>query len=187
MKAKVKNINKRTHKLLLVAGCTVVLSACGANIDDLVIYTQQVKANTSVNIVPYPEFTALPSVSYEANDRRSPFTRSMQEQVETVAAQTPNCQQPNTDRRKQALENYGLDGLQMAGVFTSNGRKYALIKANDGSLHKVTSGSYVGLFNGQVQQIKSNEILIKEMLPDGAGCWKRDPSSASSRSPSSSP
>lgn len=172
MKAKVRNINKLTQKLLLVASCTLVLSACGANIDDLVVYTQQVKANTSVNIVPYPEFTALPSVSYEASDRRSPFTRSMQEQVEAVAAQTPNCEQPNTDRRKQALESYGLDGLQMAGVFTSNGRKYALIKANDGSLHKVTSGSYVGLFHGRVQQIKSNEILIKEMLPDGAGCWK---------------
>jgi len=30
----------------------------------------------------------------------------------------------------------------------------------------------VGLFHGRVVAIKKDEILIKEMLPDGAGCWK---------------
>ncbi|MFT6737924.1 MAG: type IV pilus assembly protein PilP, partial [Kangiellaceae bacterium] len=89
-----------------------------------------------------------------------------------TAIQRPNCQQPNPNRSKQTLENFGLDGLEMAGVFTNNGRKYALVKANDGSLHKVTQGSYIGLFNGRVSTIRNSEILIEEMLPDGAGCWK---------------
>lgn len=150
----------------------VVLSGCGASIDDLVVYTEQVKANTEVNIVPYPEFKVLPSVDYDSNSLRSPFMRSLRNESTAIAIQTANCKQPNTNRKKQALENFGLDGLQMAGIFTNNGRKYALVKANDGSLHKVTRGSYIGLFHGRVTQIKKNEILIKEMLPDGAGCWK---------------
>ena len=159
-------------KLFGTLSLTVLLSGCGANIDDLIAYTEQVKANTQVSIEEYPEFTPLPSVSYSSARLRSPFIRSKNEQIVAAAVETPNCMQPEPNRRKQALESFGLDGLQMAGVFTNNGRKYALVKANDGSLHKVTSGSYIGLFNGRVSTIKNTEIIITEMLPDGAGCWK---------------
>lgn len=149
-----------------------LLSACGAKIDDLQAYTDQIKANIQVSIEEYPEFVPKPSVSYESGNLRSPFLRSRKEQVAAATIERPNCQQINVSRRKQTLESYGLDGLQMAGIFTNNGRKYALIKANDGTLHKVSSGSYIGLFHGRVTQIKNSEILIKEMLPDGGGCYK---------------
>jgi type IV pilus assembly protein PilP len=160
-------------KLLLSLSSIAVLSGCGANIDDLIVYTEQVRANTKVNIEEYPEFKALPNVSYSASEFRSPFLRSKTAQIADTPIDMPNCQQPNNNRRKQELESFGIDGLQMSGMFTSNGRKYALIKANDGSLHKVTVGSYLGLFNGRVTAINNAGILIEEMLPDGAGCWKR--------------
>jgi type IV pilus assembly protein PilP len=159
-------------KLLLSLSVTVLLTGCGTSIDDLIVYTEKTRVNTQVNIEPYPEFRPLPSVSYSAKNMRSPFLRSRAEQIADTAIQRPNCQQPNPNRSKQTLENFGLDGLEMAGVFTNNGRKYALVKANDGSLHKVTQGSYIGLFNGRVSTIRNSEILIEEMLPDGAGCWK---------------
>jgi type IV pilus assembly protein PilP len=159
-------------KLFSTLGLTALLSGCGANIDDLIAYTEQVKANTQVSIEEYPEFKPLPSVSYSSARLRSPFIRSKNELIVETPVERPNCMQPNPNRRKQALESFGLDGLQMAGVFTNKGSTYALIKANDGSLHKVTTGSYIGLFHGRVTTIKNTEILITEMLPDGAGCWK---------------
>jgi type IV pilus assembly protein PilP len=159
-------------KLLLSLSSIAILSGCGANIDDLIVYTEQVRANTPVSIDEYPEFEPLPNVSYSASNLRSPFLRSRTLQVADTPNEGPSCEQPNNQRRKQPLEQFGIDGLQMAGVFTSKGRKYALVKANDGSLHKVTRGSYLGLFNGRVTAITNTEILIEEMLPDGAGCWK---------------
>jgi type IV pilus assembly protein PilP len=159
-------------RLLISLSASALLTGCGANIDDLIAYTESVRANTKVSIEPYPEFAPLPNVSYTASDHRSPFLRSRTEQVVQSVKDRPNCQQPNNDRRKQALESYGIDSLEMAGVFTNNGRQYALIKAFDGSLHKVTRGNYIGLFNGRVSSIHDSEILIQEMLPDGAGCWK---------------
>lgn len=159
-------------KLFSTLSLAALLSGCGANIDDLVAYTEQVKADTQVSIEAYPEFKPLPNVSYTSTRLRSPFIRSRNEQTAEAPLERLNCKQPNSKRQKQALESFGLDGLQMAGVFTSQGRKYALVKANDGSLHKVTSGSYIGLFHGRVTTIKNTEILITEMLPDGAGCWK---------------
>ncbi|MDT0595529.1 pilus assembly protein PilP [Glaciecola petra] len=159
-------------KLFITLSCILLIQGCGADIDDLIQYTDQVRSNTQVNIDPYPEFAAMDTVNYQASGLRSPFLRTVNTAASPAAVQTPNCKQPNTARNKQALENFGIDGLQMAGVFTTNGNKYALIKANDGSLHKVTRGSYLGLFNGRVTQITNSEILIQEMLPDGAGCWK---------------
>ncbi|MGQ8365978.1 pilus assembly protein PilP [Glaciecola sp. 1036] len=161
-------MNKKIYLLPLV----ITLTACSADIDDLVVYTQQVRTNTQVNIEPYPKFEPLASVQYSAGDRRSPFRRSENRQPTAQVVQTPNCQQPNLQRRKQPLESYGLDALQMSGVFTTNGKRFALIKANDGSLHRVSVGDYVGLFHGRVVQITKSEVVIKEMLPDGTGCWK---------------
>jgi type IV pilus assembly protein PilP len=159
-------------KLLIGLSAAALLTGCGSNIDDLILYTEQVRENTQVSIEEYPEFPPLPSVSYTASELRSPFLRSRTSQIADTSTQGMNCKQPDSNRRKQTLENFGLDGLQMAGIFTNNGRKYGLIKANDGSLHKVTKGSYMGLFNGRVSVIRNTEILIEEMLPDGAGCWK---------------
>ncbi len=160
------------RRLIASIVCSFSLTGCGANIDDLVLYTNQVKANTQVSVEEYPEFKPLPSVSYEASNIRSPFLRSNEERAVAQAIDTPNCEQPDHQRKKQPLESYGIDGLQMSGVFTNNGRQYALVKANDGTLHKVTVGSYLGLFHGQVTRITDTEIIIEEMLPDGAGCWK---------------
>ncbi len=159
-------------RLIVLLVVSTVLSGCGANIDDLVVFTEQVRANTQVNIEEYPEFESLPSAEYAATDYRNPFVKERSVKAVDVIVETPNCVQPNKNRKTQALENYGLDALTMAGVFTSNGKKFALIKANDGSLHKIGIGSYIGLFNGKVTSINEAGIVISEMLPDGAGCWK---------------
>nr|WP_136251427.1 pilus assembly protein PilP [Ningiella ruwaisensis] len=159
-------------RLMFGLASTLILSGCGASIDDLVAYTEKVKANTQVSIEPYPEFKEFESVAYSAANIRSPFQRAATDAAPVEVATTPNCIQPNRQRSKQKLERFGLDALQMSGVLSINGKRFALIKANDGSLHRVSVGSYLGLFHGKVMQITENEIKIREMLPDGAGCWQ---------------
>lgn len=159
------------HVAIVITG-SLLLSGCGASIDDLVAYTEQVKANTQVSIEPYPEFKQFESVNYLAMDVRSPFMRAVGESDLVQIETTPNCAQPDRSRAKENLERFGLDALLMGGVMTINGKRFALIKANDGSLHRVTKGNYVGLFHGKVTQINDREVKIQEMLPDGAGCWQ---------------
>jgi type IV pilus assembly protein PilP len=159
-------------RFLIGVSSAVILTGCGASIDDLVAYTQQVKSNTQVSIEPYPEFKQVDSVDYAVGEIRSPFRRASQEVQATQIEATENCAQPDRQRPREKLERFGLDALQMAGVLTINGQRYALIKANDGSLHRVTAGNYLGLFHGKVMQITNTEVKIREMLPDGAGCWQ---------------
>lgn len=151
---------------------SLLLSACNSNIDDLISYTTEVKTSTPVSIEPYPEFAKLPSVTYESGNYRSPFERSNRSEKAVEQKVVKNCLQPDYTRNKQLLENYGIDALSMSGSFYSKGRQYALISAHDGSLHKVTQGSYLGLFNGKVTNVSQSELVIKELLPDGAGCFR---------------
>jgi len=166
-------MTRMLRKYLVLATC-VGLSACSAQIDDLIAYTDKVKANTNISIDNYPEFKQLQPVNYTASDMRSPFQRLQQgnEASKSVTVQTANCSQPNRQRVKETLESYGIDALQMAGVFSTGGQKWVLIKANDGSLHKAKRGQYIGLFFGKIINITDKEVVIEEMIPDGAGCWK---------------
>ena len=164
----------RMNKNYLVLATCIALSACSAKLDDLIAYTDSVKSNTNVNIEEYLEFEQLKPVNYTSSGLRSPFQRLQQgnEETASVAVQTANCTQPNRQRAKQKLESYGIDALQMAGVFSTGGQKWVLIKANDGTLHKAKRGQYIGLFFGKIINITDKEVVIEEMLPDGAGCWK---------------
>ena len=114
----------------------------------------------------------MPAFEYKAGELRSPFQRPKGQIVETVQTRQANCLQPDYSRQKSALEQYGMDALTIAGTFTSAGKNWVLITANDGTLHKATSGDYVGLFFGKITSIQNGTVSITEMLPDGAGCWQ---------------
>jgi type IV pilus assembly protein PilP len=161
---------KKIISVLIVSGA---LSGCGAKVDDLVAFTTDIKQNTQVSIEAYPEFNKLEPVQYGASDLRSPFERKQNNgQTVEVVNNNANCLQPEANRQKTKLESYGIDALRMAGVFSISGQKWALVKANDGSLHRVKRGQYIGLFNGKVTSINDTQLVIQELLPDGAGCWK---------------
>ena len=159
-------------KRLIIASCLGLLAGCQTDVSDLQAFIHEVKSNTSVSIEPYPEFTRRPAFEYEGESRRNPFQRPKRQDFEVAKSGQANCPQPDFRRNKQPLERYGIDALQFKGSFESRGKRYALVQSNDGSLYRVTKGDYLGLFYGQVTQINSKEIVIKEMLPDGTGCWQ---------------
>ena len=159
----------------VILSCVVLLGACDSKIDDLEVFINEVKANTPVVIEPYPEFQSMPAFAYSAQALRSPFQHPRNTGVEIQTAVRANCKQPTFNRSKQALEKYGSDALSVTGTFTSNNKKWALIQTNSGSLHKVTTGDYLGLFYGKIDSIQNSTVFYTEMLPDGAGCWKSKP------------
>ena len=157
-------------KLIIAAA---ILSGCEAKTDDLQTFITEVKTNTSVNIEPYPEFESKPTFVYSAKTLRSPFQRPRNTGVAVKVTTQPNCDQPDFNRAKQPLQGFGIDALTVTGFFESNGKQWALIQANTGSLFKATIGDYLGLFFGKINSIKNGTVSFTEMLPDGAGCWQK--------------
>lgn len=152
--------------LLIMAGCSVEL-------DDLQTYTQSVKERTVPQIEPYPEFKTHPPFMYSASALRSPFEQPKTANAPVSKPRVENCYQPDFQRPKETLEQYGLDALVLSGNFEVKGDKWALLISNDGALHKAKVGSRLGLFYGKITQIDGDSITIDQSLPDGAGCWQR--------------
>ncbi|MBE1300949.1 MAG: pilus assembly protein PilP [Alteromonadaceae bacterium] len=150
----------------------LLLQGCGKDTSDLQAYIEEVKATTSIPVEPYPEFSEIPVFKYDAKPLRSPFENPNQdtllvEEEETTAS----CAKPDIKRQRSALETYGIDALSIQGFFTSVGKKWAIIVSNDGALHRVTVGDYLGLFFGKITEISKDTVFFTEQLPDGTGCW----------------
>lgn len=155
---------------LLIVFC---LAGCSPKMNDLLAYTQEVKSRPQAKVEPYPEFTPQPVFVYQSKDKRSPFNPKGKAALPVETATQTNCLQPDFNRNKQPLEQFGIDALSLTGNFVTNGVRWVLFKTNDGGLHKATQGSRLGLFFGKIIAINESSVTIEELLPDGAGCWQR--------------
>lgn len=163
----------KLHALILLVAVGLA-SGCTPDTSDLQSYVANVKATTQPSVEPYPTFVSQPAFSYSAQDLRSPFERPKEKTRPTIVAKQVDCDQPDFQRNKEPLEQYGIDALRYSGKFDINGATYALFRTNDGLLHRASIGSRLGLFYGTIKAIKAKSVIVEEMKPDGAGCWQRE-------------
>lgn len=157
------------RKLVLLS--VFLLSACFDDLSDLNQYTEQVKATTPNKIRPMPTITEFNHFDYSAFALRSPFVAPKPEAIQEKMQQMSDCLHPDPRRRKQPLEKFALESLDMSGTLGEEGIIWALVEASDATLHRVSIGSYLGLYNGRITNVGQEEIIIVELIPDGAGCW----------------
>ena len=150
----------------------LLLSGCGRNIDDLQAYIGEVQANAQVSIEPIPKVKEYKSFEYSVANTRSPFVQPTPELIEDSASLAMDCLQPDFSRPKEQLERFPLDTIRMRGTLGEKDKYFALTSVADGELYRVTVGNYIGLFHGKIVKIMPDKIMIKEMFPDGTGCWE---------------
>lgn len=158
-------------KFALALASTLLLTACFDDTSDLKEYITQVQANTTSVIAPMPELMTFNHVDYSAQNSRSPFVLPKPEAIQEKLQQMSGCLSPDPRRRKQPLEKFALSNLSMRGTLGELGVLWALVEASDSTLHRVTLGNYIGLFNGRVSEVTDQEIRVVELIPDGSGCW----------------
>lgn len=159
-------------KLTLVLSLAFILSACNDDTAKQKEFIDQVKASTTPKVDPIPKLTQFEHFEYSAGKMRSPFVAPQPEIIQSNLVQVKNCLHPDPERTREPLEKYPLDNLAMKGTLGTNGQTWALIKAADETLHRVSVGDYLGLYHGEIKDVKSNYIQLLELIPDGSGCWK---------------
>ena len=152
----------KTLSGLLLA--TVVLTGCGGGQSDLLKYIDQVKARPGGRIEPLPQIKPYEMFSYDATSLRSPFVPDRP--AGRAGASGPR---PEAARPKEYLEQFPIDTLKMAGTISLGKGNYGLVQTQDGLLHKVQSGNYIGQYDGRVVAVTKSEIQIEELVPDGIG------------------
>jgi len=161
-----------SKKISVLSALTMILvSGCFDDTTEIKAHMEQVKATTTNYIEPMPEVNDFNHIAYSADDLRSPFVLPRPEAIQQKMQQMAGCLSPDTSRRKQPLEKYALSDLMMRGSLGDASTLWALLEASDLSLHRVTVGNYIGLYNGRITQVSAKTVKLIELAPDGSGCW----------------
>jgi type IV pilus assembly protein PilP len=157
-----KSLSALTMRCLLVAAIAVSAAGCGGN-GDLDEYINEVKARPGGRIDPLPQVKPYETFTYEAENLRSPF---IPDSPKGRAAAGPR---PEANRPKEYLEQFPLDTLTMVGTLQRENRRYGLLQTQDGMVHRVVAGNYVGQNDGRVIAVTDGEVQVEELVPDGIG------------------
>jgi type IV pilus assembly protein PilP len=76
---------------------------------------------------------------------------------------------PIKNRNKEYLEQFPLDTLNMVGTLEREGRTYGLVQTNDGLVHRVLPGNYLGQNDGRIVTVTEGRIEVEELVSNGIG------------------
>jgi len=147
---------------LLLAGCS------NNDMSDLRAFIEEVKQRPPGRIEPLPEIKEVETYTYSSSQLRNPFAPEAVADTQK-ASNNNNGLKPDFNRRKEELEAFPLDSLRMVGTLEKDAINWGLIKANDGTIHRVREGNYMGTNYGKINQVLEDKIELTEIIQDGQG------------------
>lgn len=156
----------------------VLLAGCVSNDNsDLLRYIADVKARPKTQIEPLPAVKVVEPFIFQPEGLRDPFM-PLERTVEADGGDfgSGGGIRPDFNRRKEELESYTLDSLRMAGTVKKDGI-WGLIKAGDGTIHRVRVGNHLGKNYGKIIRITDDKIELMEIVPDKPGTWREQQAS----------
>lgn len=167
----------RRWRCAVLAAIGALLVGCGGgNMADLHAFVAQVKKSNPGHIEPLPEIQVYETFAYKADGLRDPFEKPVsQARAKAQKAARANGISPDFNRPHEQLEDFPLDALRMVGTLKEGDKIWAIVKANDGTIHRVTTGNHMGENYGKITQITDSEIKLREIIPDGMGGWRVRP------------
>jgi len=158
------------------AALMLALAACGRSVTstpgdapNLEKWVADVRARPAPPLDPLPVMQQFETFEYAAQDLRDPFSDAWSNQDGGTGLR------PDPNRRKEPLEQYPLDSLDMVGTLGAGGGMIALVMAPDRVTHRIRPGAYLGQSDGRVTAVHEDRIELVELVPDGAGGWVERP------------
>jgi type IV pilus assembly protein PilP len=163
----------------LALGLVIALAACGRGITstpgeapNLEEWVANIKAKPAPPLDPLPVMQQFETFEYAAQGMRDPFSDAF-----TSEDNGGSGPRPDSHRRKQTLEQFPLDSLDMVGTIGRGGGVIGLVVAPDKVVYRVQPGVYLGQNDGRVTAVHEDRIELVELVPDGAGGWLERPAS----------
>lgn len=158
----------RSALALTLVAASLTLAGCGGGMDDLERYVDQVKSQPGQRPEPLPEIKPYETFTYQADvdGLRSPFRPDTPSAAQGGGGDGPR---PDDDRTPEYLEQFPLDSFDMVGTLAIGGATYGLVRAQDGLVHRVLPGNYIGQSDGRITSISESEIAVTELVSNGIG------------------
>jgi type IV pilus assembly protein PilP len=151
----------------VLTACLGLASCGGEKYSDLKQFVKEADALPRGRIPPLPDVKPYEPFTYDAYNLLDPFKPRKIEPPKGAGGTL----QPDLARRKEPLEAYPLENLQMVGTLQQGKTTYALIKTPDNNLFRVKPGNYMGQNFGLIGEITESSIQLKEIVQDSAGDW----------------
>ena len=153
------------------AFCLVALVACGGQgLEDVERYVAELEAGSEQAVAPLPEFPQPVPTVYQAGSGRNPFEPPRMGGEQSVVRGTGGLS-PDFSRAKQPLEAFPTSALGMVGTVANGAVRRGLVVDEDGQVHQVGAGDYLGENHGRVRWVGEDALEFVEVLPDGGGGW----------------
>jgi type IV pilus assembly protein PilP len=160
---------KSAAAVLVAVFATLTGCSVGQEHADLRSWVEEVQAKPAGKVEPLPSFEQVPPFAYQASDMRSPFDPPVLLKKVEPASGVPVT--PDQNRVRQYLEQFPIASLAMVGTLSQGPLLYGLVRDDQGAVHRVQNGDYMGTDHGRVQKIDDNELELIEIVSDGTGGW----------------
>jgi type IV pilus assembly protein PilP len=166
----------RVSRLMLLVGVVGLVVGCGSETEELQGWMDQQRREVKPSITPLVAPKKFDPAPYAGARAVEPFsTQKLSVALKQEAKQPNSLLAAELNRRKEPLEFYTLDGMNMVGSVTKQGRPFALLRV-DNLLYQVKVGDYLGQNYGRILKITETEIALREIIQDAAGEWIERPS-----------
>jgi type IV pilus assembly protein PilP len=150
---------------LAAAGCGRTITRTPGDAPNLEEFVREVKARPAPALDPLPVMQQFERFEYSAQSLRDPFSTAFSPGAAGAGIR------PNPNRRKQVLEQFPLDSLDMVGTIGRGSNLVALVMVPEKVTYRVRPGDYMGQSDGRVTAVYEDRIELVELVPDGAGGW----------------
>ncbi|HZH42799.1 MAG TPA: pilus assembly protein PilP [Lysobacter sp.] len=153
----------------LLVACARDVTSTPGDAPNLETWVAEVRARPAPPLEPLPVMQQFETFEYNAQHLRDPFSTAF---ADDGSGGGPR---PDSARRKQPLEQFPLDTLDMVGTLGRGSALVGLVMAPDKVTYRVRPGDYMGQSDGRVTAIHEDRIELVELVPDGAGGWLERP------------
>ena len=145
----------------------ILLAGCGGDPNQELRQWMDDQTKTMKGKVdPLPVVRPYVPFAYNAFDLPDPFKPR---KIEPARGSSKLA--PDLNRRKEPLEAYPLESLNMVGTLQKDKQVFALVRTPEKDLYQVRAGNHLGQNFGTVVAVTESEITLKELIQDSAGDW----------------
>jgi type IV pilus assembly protein PilP len=131
----------------------IVLSACHRKQSHLHEALKKKQEPAPYAVESIPVFKEVVPEVYQEKNYRSPFQSRRVKKMYEDGSVAP---------KKIAAQMYELEALAFIGVLENDEKKWALVLAPDGVVHRVIEGDYLGKYAGKVLGISKKDMVVSQ-------------------------
>jgi type IV pilus assembly protein PilP len=159
------------RRALLLAIPALMLAGCfERDVREVQLWMTQVESQTRVVVPPLREPKQFTPFVYAVKDLPDPFSPAKLQADLATTGKTHGGVKPDTQRRKELLEDFPLDTFKMVGSLQKNGISYALLQL-DKNVYRVETGQHIGQNFGLITRVTDKAVSVREIVQDASGEW----------------